>query len=43
MTDIPERTLERYKARPNTIPLDRLLLLVRANNLSDKEKLEVVK
>ena len=41
-TDIPERTLERYKEKPFTIPLDRLILLAYANHLTDAEKKEVL-
>lgn len=41
-TDIPERTLERYKTNPFTIPLDRLILLAYANHLTDTEKKEVL-
>ena len=41
-TDIPERTLERYKENPFTIPLDRLILLAYANHLTDTEKKEVL-
>lgn len=40
-TGIPARTLSLYKRNPLQIPCDRLILIVKAADLSDAEKKEI--